>query len=40
MKTTRLSDSQIVEVLTRADAGINVPDLCRELGVSSGKALI
>ena len=35
MKKSRFSDSQIIEVLKRADAGIKVPDLCRELGVSS-----
>ena len=35
MKKSRFSDSQIMEVLKRADAGIKVPDLCRELGVSS-----
>ena len=34
MKKSRLSDSQIMEVLKRANAGIKVPDLCRELGVS------
>ena len=35
MKNSRLSDSQIMEVLKRADVGVKVPDLCRELGVSS-----
>ena len=35
MKKTRLSDSQIMEVLKRDDAGVKVPDLCRELVVSS-----
>ena len=35
MKKSRFSDSQIMEVLKRADAGVKVPDLCRELGVSS-----
>ena len=35
MKKARFSDSQIMEVLKRADAGVKVPDLCRELGVSS-----
>jgi putative transposase len=33
MKKSRFSESQIMEVLERADAGIKVPDLCRELGV-------
>ena len=35
MKKSRFSDSQIMEVLRRADAGTKAPDLCRELGVSS-----
>ena len=35
MKKSRFSDSHIMEVLKRADAGVKVPDLCRELGVSS-----
>jgi len=35
MKKSRFSDSQIMEELKRADAGIKVPNLCRELGVSS-----
>ena len=35
MKKSRFSDSQIMEVLKGADAGVKVPDLCRELGVSS-----
>jgi hypothetical protein len=35
MKKSRFTDSQIMEALKRAEAGIKVPDLCRELGVSS-----
>ena len=35
MNKPRFSDSQIMEVLKRADAGLKVRDLCRELGVSS-----
>jgi len=35
MKKSRFSDSQIMEGLKRADAGIKVPKLCRERGVSS-----
>ena len=34
MKKYRFTDSQILDVLKRAEAGIAVPDLCRELGVS------
>ena len=37
MRKSRLSDSQIMEMLRRADAGVKVPDICRELGVSSAK---
>ena len=35
MKKSRFTDSQIMDALKRADAGIKVPDLCRELGISS-----
>ena len=35
MKKSRFTDSQIMEALKRAEGGIAVPDLCRELGVST-----
>ena len=35
MKKSRFTDSQIVEALKRAEAGVTVPELCRGLGVSS-----
>ena len=35
MKKSRFTDSQIMDVLKRAEAGTAVPDLCRELGVST-----
>ena len=35
MKKSRFTDSQIMDVLKRAEAGMAVPDLCRELGVST-----
>lgn len=35
MKRSRFTDSQIMEALKRADAGLAVPELCRELGISS-----
>ena len=34
MKRSNFSDSQIIEALKRVEAGIGVPDLCRELGIS------
>jgi putative transposase len=35
MKNSRFTDSQIMDALKLAEAGIKVSDLCRELGVSS-----
>jgi putative transposase len=35
MKKSRYTDSQIMDALKRVEAGIAVPDLCRELGISS-----
>ena len=35
MKKSKFSDSQIIEVLKRAEGGLSVPELCRELGISS-----
>ena len=35
MKKSQFTDSQIMDALKRAEAGIAVPDLCRELGVST-----
>ena len=35
MKKSRYSDSQIMDALKRVDAGLGVPDVCRELGISS-----
>ena len=35
MKKSRYTDSQIMDALKRAEAGIAVPDLCREFGISS-----
>ena len=32
MKKSRFTDSQILEALKRAEAGLVVPELCRELG--------
>lgn len=35
MKKSRFTDSQIMEALKRAEAGLAVLELCRELGISS-----
>jgi putative transposase len=35
MKTSRFTDSQIMAVLNRAEVGEAVPDLCREIGIST-----
>ena len=34
MKKSKFTDSQIMPALKKAEAGIAVPDLCRELGIS------
>ena len=35
MKTTRKSDSQIMQILRQAGSGVPVSELCREHGMSS-----
>ena len=35
MKRSKFSDSQIIEAIKRVEAGLPVPELCRELGISS-----
>ena len=35
MKKSKFSDSQIMDVLKRVEAGLPVPDLCREVGIST-----
>lgn len=34
MKKSRYTDSQIMDALKRVEAGLAVPDLCREVGIS------
>ena len=34
MKKSRFSDSQIMDALKLVEAGLSVPDVCRELGIS------
>ena len=35
MRTSKFSETQIVELLKQADAGVAVKDLCRQAGISS-----
>ena len=35
MKRSKFSDSQIMDAVKRVEAGIGVPDMCRELGIST-----
>lgn len=35
MKTSRFIDSQIIAILKQAEAGIPIPELCREHGISN-----
>jgi len=35
MKCSKFTDSQIMDALKRVDASLAVPDVCRELGISS-----
>lgn len=36
MKKSRFTDSQIMDALKRVEAGLAVPEVCRELGISVG----
>ena len=35
MKKSRFTDSQILDAIKRVEAGFAVPDICREVGVST-----
>jgi putative transposase len=35
MKRSKFSDSQIMDAVKRIEAGTGVPDICRELGIST-----
>ena len=35
MKKSRFTDNQIMQALKRAEGGLAVPEVCRELGISS-----
>jgi putative transposase len=35
MKKSKFTDSQIMDALKRAESGIAVPEICRELGISA-----
>jgi transposase-like protein len=34
MKKSRFTDSQFMDALKRVEAGLSVPEVCRELGIS------
>ena len=36
MKTSHFTESQIINILKQAEAGMPVPEFCREHGMSSG----
>lgn len=36
MRSSKYQDSQILAILKQNEAGVSVPDLCREHGMSSG----
>ncbi len=35
MKRSKFSDSQILDAVKRVEAGLGVPNICRELGIST-----
>jgi len=35
MKRSKFTDSQIMDALKRVDAGLAIPEVCRELGIST-----
>lgn len=35
MRKSKFTDSQVMDALKRVNAGLTVPELCRELGISS-----
>ena len=35
MKKSRFTDSQIMAALKRVEAGLAVPEICREVGIST-----
>lgn len=35
MKRSKFTDSQMIEAIKRVEAGLGVPDICRELGIST-----
>lgn len=36
MKKSRFSESQILSILKESEAGLKVPDICRQHGISQG----
>ena len=40
MKRPKFTDRQIMDALKRVDVGLAVPEVCRELGISSATSLL
>lgn len=36
MKKSRFTEHQIISIIKEADAGLKVPDICRQHGISQG----
>ncbi len=39
MRKSKFTDSQIINAVKRVEAGFGVPDICRELGISTATIL-
>jgi hypothetical protein len=39
MKRSKFTDSQIMDALKRVDAGLAVPEVCRQLGISTALSI-
>ena len=37
MRKSKFTDSQIMDAMKRVEAGFGLPDICRELGISTRK---
>ena len=39
MRKSKFTDSQIMDAVKRVEAGFGVPDICREMGISTATIL-